>query len=67
MSSVKITNRKQGFFRRPSCEREWDVVTVVFLRMMCADPQLDYDLSHLLMLFAVDMPKTSGGYAHHGH
>lgn len=36
-----------------------------FIWTVCSDPDLDYRLSRLLALFATDMPKTYGDYAHH--
>lgn len=54
-------------YRCPVTAEDWDNITSCFLQMVCRDSQLDYDLCQLLMLFAVDIPKTSGGYAHHGH
>lgn len=38
-----------------------------FIHIVCSDPQLDFDLSRLLVLFATDMPETYGGYGHHRH
>lgn len=54
-------------YRQPLNVEDWDVITTRFIRMVCTDAELDYNLSRLLMLFAVDMPETQGGYAHHGH
>jgi hypothetical protein len=36
-----------------------------FIRLICHDPELDFRLSQLLVLFGTDMPETHGGYAHH--
>ena len=65
-------------YERPNLARVKDSVGFVareskamcskrFIWMMTRDPQLDYDLGRLLLLFAVDMPITQGDYAHHGN
>jgi hypothetical protein len=64
---MKYKDRKMRFFRSPENVEDWDSVTSRFLRIVTIDPDLDYRLSCLLVLFATDMPKTVGGYAHHGH
>lgn len=43
----------------------WDRVSREFIRLICSDPELDFRLSRLLILFGIDMPETHGGYAHH--
>lgn len=43
------------------------MATVRFIQIVTYDPALDADLGRLLSLFATDMPKVSGDYAHHGH
>lgn len=41
------------------------VVSRRFIQVVCHDPQMDYDLSRLLALFATPFPKTTGDWAHH--
>ena len=43
------------------------ICSVRFIHIVGSDPDLDYRLSRLLILFATDMPRTYGDYAHHGH
>ena len=50
-----------GYVKRESN----DACTWRFIHIMASDPDLDYRLSRLLLLFATDMPETYGGYAHH--
>ena len=38
-----------------------------FIGIVCSDPDLDYRLSRLLVLFAPEMPRTYGDYASHDH
>ena len=38
-----------------------------FIEIMVSDAEVDYVIGELLSLFATDMPKTYGGWAHHGH
>lgn len=52
-----------GYVKRESK----DACSWRFIQIVGSDPDLDQRLSRLLALFATDMPKTYGGYAHHGH
>jgi hypothetical protein len=47
-------------------EQELDETTRRFLRIVTSDPDLDFRLGRVLMLFGTEMPVTHGGYAHHG-
>lgn len=45
---------------------DWDEISKEFIWIIGSDPDLDYRLGRILLLFAVDMPEMSGGYCHHG-
>jgi hypothetical protein len=64
---MSYKDRTVRFFKRPEGMDDWDSVTSRFIRIMCHDPDLDVRLARLLALFATDMPKLTGDYAHHGH
>lgn len=42
-----------------------DETTQAFIRIVTADPDLDYQLGRLLALFGPDLPWLDSGYSHH--
>lgn len=43
-----------------------DDISKAFIKMVAVDPDLDFELSRLLSLFALPLPDMQGGYLHHG-
>lgn len=53
------------WFNLPANPADDRITSQFIIHLICSDAELDHRLSRLLGLFAVDMPPTVGGYAHH--
>lgn len=63
MSAVKPQYYR--IYREPNKEMDWDAISRRFIKLT-SDPEIDIAIfCRLGPLFAMDPPKTQGGYAHH--